>query len=275
MKTRYVNFAGQSLSVEYSPDFSELIEFLYSDTNADPGDSPDATLSVREVDGVLTLHCGEEQLYRGSEKSVLATTLIRETIRQLIDKNAGGMALHAAALSRNSRGILIPGQSGSGKTSLSTWLAARGFNYLTDEYVFIRHNTNTMEAFARPPNIKVRGIEAALEHFFDMDKHEDQTIQSKHVAMIPSRLLNPENIQENPTVDLILFPRFRKNSNLKLEKLSKAKSGLALMESLVNARNLNGHGFTEAARLARDAPGYRLEYGGFDQLQEEFDNILP
>lgn len=263
------------MSVEYSPDFSELIEFLYSDTNADPVDSPDATLNVHEEDGELTLHCGEEQLYRGGEISVLATALIRETIRQLIDNNADGMALHAAALSRNGRGILIPGQSGSGKTSLSTWLTSRGFNYLTDEYVFIRHNTNTMQAFARPPNVKVRGMEAALEHFFDMDKHEDQTIQSNHVAMIPPRLLNPDNKQENPTVDLILFPRFRKNSDLKLEKLTKAKSGLALMESLVNARNLNGHGFNEAARLARDTPGYRLEYGGFDQLHEEFDNILP
>jgi len=275
LKTRYVNFAGQSLSVEYSPEFAELIDFLYSDTNADPVDSPNATLTLSVNDGQMLLFLGEKQLYQGDDKPVLATTLIRETIRSLIDRNADGMALHAGALSKNGRGILIPGRSGSGKTSLSTWLAARGFNYLTDEYVFIRHNTSTMQAFARPPNVKVRGIEAALEHFFDMEKHEDQTMQSKHVAMIPPRLLNPDNTQENPTVDLILFPKFRKNSNLKLDRLTKAKAGLALMESLVNARNLNGHGFNEATRLVREVPSYRLEYGGFDQLNEDFYKILP
>lgn len=261
--------------MEYSPDFSELIDFLYNDTNAEPVDSPDVTLTLSEEEGKLVLFRGEKRLYRGNDRPVLATTLIRETIRSLIDGNADGMALHAAALSKNGKGILVPGRSGSGKTSLSTWLAARGFNYLTDEYVFIRHNTNTMLAFARPPNVKVRGMDAALEHFFDLDKHEDQTMQSKHVAMIPPRLLNPDNRLENPTVDLILFPKFRKNSELRLEKLTKAKAGLALMESLVNARNLNGHGFNEATRLVREMPSYRLNYGGFDQLNEEFYEILP
>ena len=48
-----------------------------------------------------------------------------------------------------------------------------------------------------------------------------------------------------------------------------------MMECLVNARNLNGHGFNEVTRLVRDTKCYLLEYGGFSQLGEEFDSILP
>ncbi len=274
MNIRHVNFAGQSLCIEHPPEITELIEFLYRDVNADVVDSPDVKLTITLDEGKLALRHKEEQLYRGSEEAVLATMLIRQTIHHLIDNNNDGMALHAAALSKNGKGIVLPGRSGSGKTTLSTWLATRGFNYLTDEYVFIEENTDTIQAFARPPNVKVRGFDA-LNSYFDREKHQGQTIQSKHVAMIPTYLLNPHNTQENARVSLILFPKFKKDSSLKLEKLSKAKAGLALMESLVNARNLNGHGFNEAARLVRSAPSYRLEYGSFDQLQEEFNRILP
>ncbi len=274
MNIRHVNFAGQSLFIEYPPEITDLIEFLYRDTNSDVVESASVKLSITLDEGELALQHKEEQLYRGTDEAVLATTLIRQTIHHLIDNNCDGMALHAAALSKNGKGIVLPGRSGSGKTTLSTWLAARGFNYLTDEFVFIEENTDTIQAFTRPPNVKVRGFDA-LNSYFDREKHADQTVQSKHVAMIPPHLLNPLNTLETACVSLIVFPKFKRGSALKLERLTKAKAGLALMESLVNARNLNGHGFNEAARLARTVPGYSLEYGSFDQLQKDFDEILP
>ena len=262
------------MSIEYPPEITDLIEFLYRDTNADVVESPGVKLTVTLNEGELAFQHNGEQLYRGTEEAVLATTLIRQTIHHLIDNNSDGMALHAAALSKNGKGIVLPGRSGSGKTTLSTWLAARGYNYLTDEFVFIAQNSDMIQAFARPPNVKVRGFDA-LNSFCDREIDEDQTIQSKHVAMIPPHLLNPHNTLEKARVSLIVFPKFKQDSALKLEKLSKAKAELALMENLVNARNLNGHGFNEAARLVRSVPSYRLEYGSFDQLQADFDGILP
>lgn len=252
-----------------------MIDFLYEDIDSVAVEVPAVTLRLNRVDGEMILLEGNRHLYRGNDETALATTLIRETIRSLINQNADGLALHAAALSRNGKGILLPGRSGSGKTSLSTWLASRGFNYLTDEFVFIGNNANTMQAFTRPPNVKVRGMEKALQHFFDMDKHGDQTLTGKHVAMIPTRLLNPDNKRECPRVDLILFPEYKNNSNFRLQELSKAQAGLALMESLVNARNLSGHGLGEATRVARTTTSYRLEYGAYDQLGVAFENILP
>ncbi|MFC1681474.1 hypothetical protein ACFL1S_06800 [Pseudomonadota bacterium] len=275
MRQRYVSFAGQSLALEYSREFSGMVDFLYEDTDSVSTGAPAVKFRLHRVDGKMTLLKGSKYLYQGNDEAALATILIRETIRSLIDQNADGLALHAAALSRNGKGILLPGRSGCGKTSLSTWLASRGFNYLTDEYVFIGNNTNTIQAFARPPNVKVRGIEEALQRFFDMNKHEGQTLKGKQVAMIPTRLLNPGNKRECPSVDLILFPDFKKNSSFRLEELSKAQLGLALMESLVNARNLVGHGLGEVTRLARTSTSYRLKYGAFDQLGEAFDRILP
>lgn len=274
MPTRFISFAGQNLAIEYPENLAALVEFLYQDTTGDPAALPDVTLIVSDDDGQLTLCSGIKELYNGFEQTELATALIQQTIYRLIDNNKDGMALHAAALSSDGKAIILPGASGSGKTTLSTWLAARGFNYLTDEYVFIKKNTNTIQAFMRPPNVKVQGL-TALDSYFDLSKHEDLTIIGKHVAMIPTRLLNPENKQEDAEVELIVFPKYTQGAAFKLERLSKAKAGLILMECLVNARNLNGHGFTEAARLARNTPAYRLQYSSFEQFNNQFEEILP
>ena len=274
MPTHIVNFAGQSLAIKYPSSVAPLIEFLYQDANADPAASPDVTLTIATDGDQLSLRQDTQNLYRGSDESELATTLIQQTIYHLIDKNKDGMALHAAALSKDGKGIILPGASGRGKTTLSTWLATKGYNYLTDEYVFIGENTNIIQAFSRPPNVKVKGI-AALDSYFDINAHEDQTIQSSQVAMIPPRLLNPNNKNEEAVVSLIVFPNYKESSEFELEKLSKARAGLSLMECLVNARNLNGHGFREVTRLVRDTPAYLLTYSSVDQLNGQFHEILP
>ena len=274
MPTYVVSFAGQSLAIKYPSSVAALIEFLYQDASTDPAAIPDVTLTIDTDGDQLSLQQGTQSLYRGDDESELATTLIQQTIYHLIDKNKDGMALHAAALSINGKGIILPGASGRGKTTLSTWLATRGYNYLTDEYVFIKENTNTIQAFSRPPNVKVKGIDA-LDSYFDINAHEGQTIRSSQVAMIPPRLLNPNNKKEEAVVSLIVFPNYKKGVEYELEKLSKARAGLTLMECLVNARNLNGHGFSEATRLVRDTPAYLLTYSSVDQLSSQFQEILP
>lgn len=274
MPTHYVSFAGQNLAIEYHPKSQELIDFLYKDTASEPVGSPDATLTI-EFDGEdYVLQDGPHRVYKGESASLLATLLIRKSIYHLINKNKDGMALHAAAVSKNGNGIILPGRSGSGKTSMSTWLTTRGFNYLTDEYVFIRNNSSTIDAFTRPPNVKTKGL-PVLDQYFDLGKHEDETLRSYYVAMIPPKLLNPNSRHEAAEVKLIVFPKYKKNSELVLTELSKAQAGLSLMENLVNARNLDGHGFYESTRLARSVPAYKLIYGSFDQIGEFFENAFP
>ena len=73
---------------------------------------------------------------------------------------------------------------------------------------------------------------------------------------------------EETHLDAIVFPRFTEGSALNASPLSRAETGLGLMAGLINARNLPGHGFAEATRIARAIPAWRLEYGGFAQLAD-------
>ena len=277
MTIQVISFVGRSIAIEYADaEIKGVLNFLYGNIPDRDAEDPHVTLRIeRDEDAKKwALHNGEHRLYHGESLEGLANVLVGETIHHLTDKSDGGMALHAAALSRNGRAVVLPGRSGAGKSTLSTWLTKRGFNYLTDELVFIRENSRAVEYFTRPINIKQWGLDAVNSEI-DLKAHAGDTLTSQQVTMIPPHLLNPDNQFEAAQLELILFPLHQKEVELELLRLSKAQAGLALMECLVNARNLNGHGFNEATRLAREVPAYRLTYSSFDQLGDRLDEILP
>ncbi len=277
MPSRLVKFAGNAVAVDFdSPEAQQLVDFLFRDLN-DQGDQPLARLRIRTdpaPSAGWSLWRDDQRIYHGSCRATLANLLVGETIHVLIAHARGGVALHAAALSRDGRAVLMPGRSGAGKSTLTMWLTRRGFNYLTDEAVFLAGETDRVEAFTRPLHIK-RGALPAVTREFDVDSHASETLSSAYVTIIPHRLLNPNSQLDRPRLQVIVFPHYLPGGELEIERLSKARTGLGLMDSLVNARNLPGHGFAEAARIARGVAAYRLSYSSFDQLGESLDRILP
>jgi hypothetical protein len=203
----------------------------------------------------------------------LADSLFSETIHYLLDKNSQGLALHAGALSRNGMGVILPGISGAGKSTLTTWLARRGYNCLSDELIFIKTDSLIVEGFPRPISIKAHGL-AALDDELDIQANADHVLFGPQATMIPRCLLNPNCQDETPALHSMVFPNHKKGSQFELVRMSKAEAGLALMECLLNARNLEGHGLGEASRIASCVPAYRLTYGGFSQLSNFMETIL-
>lgn len=64
--------------------------------------------------------------------------------------HAPGLRFHAGAVERDGRVIVIGGQSGAGKSSLTAALVARGFAYLTDELVVVDPETWQVAPYPRP-----------------------------------------------------------------------------------------------------------------------------
>lgn len=274
MPRRVVNFAGQCAAIEYQTAADgEIVEFLFGGLSDTEVHRPRAEfrLTREDGDGQLSLDIDGRRLWSGERREDLAMVLMAEVTRQLTLHNTTGTAFHSAALSRRGHGLLLPGQSGAGKSSLTAWLACNGFDYLSDELSFIAAGSFTIEAFTRPINIKHRGLQAVCDAL-DFDPacgwHSDLCV------LIPPSCLQTDNQRQPAELELLLFPRFQPGSRLLLTKLSKARAGLLLMECLINARILDGHGFGETARIARHVPAYSLEYGHFDQLQGDEMRML-
>ncbi|MBT8363218.1 MAG: hypothetical protein KJP23_00835 [Deltaproteobacteria bacterium] len=60
---------------------------------------------------------------------------------------------HAAAVSRNGRGLILPASEGMGKTTLSVQLVKNGFEFLSDEVACIDLERQIIEPYARKLNI--------------------------------------------------------------------------------------------------------------------------
>jgi hypothetical protein len=97
---------------------------------------------------------------------------------------------------------------------------------------------------------------------------------SSYSDMVIPTVIKPDNGFSNPPLELILFPRFSQDAEFQFQQLTRAHAGLALMQCLINARNLPDHGFSEAVRLARLVPAYSMVYGSFDQLAGRIETLL-
>ena len=201
------------------------------------------------------------------DREICLLSVVGEVVQSLISGLDSGVALHAGAVSLGGKGILLPGPTGTGKSSLTAWLAKKGFGYLTDECVVLHHEVPAFSALARPLVLKSGAIASVLGEAGDQ-----RTVLSGSNAIVW-----PENIaptHEPYSGALIVFPLFEQGTEPCLEPLSAAETALELMACNVNARNLRDHGFGTVTGLAEKVPAFVLRYGSFDQLDGAFDPLL-
>jgi hypothetical protein len=169
--------------------------------------------------------------------------------------------------------LLLPGGIGAGKTTLTAWLATRGLDYLSDEMAFVPHRSDRIQSLTRPLNLK-SSSRPVLRQYLDIDRHGGQVFSHAQGDLISPSLLTSHIRSGDTPVALIVFPRYQPAGEFEWRPLSRAQAGLALMECLVNARNLPEHGFREIARLAQSAPAYRMSYASFEEIGERIEMAL-
>lgn len=268
---RIVSFAGSSIAVEYSgARLAAIVDMLFRHTLADHAISPHVTYRLTPGDA---LYRNDTLIYAGNLEAEWAGLLLNDACYHLTERSSRGPVFHAAGLAWHGRGILLPGGTGAGKTTLAAWLTTKGFDYLTDELVCAPHGSNVMQAFTRPLNLKPPS-KTILQPYFDFDRHAAFILSGPHLDVVPPTLLGPANAPAEPPLSLIIFPAYKPGSDFELRPLSKAQAGLALMQCLVNARNLPAHGFSEITRLAKTIPAYTMNYAGFEHIGTRVEGLL-
>ncbi len=312
MKRAYVTFAGSSVALDYPNKVeADLINFLFQPhltaetaspqahyrlqidpkpapyrgcvqnfKNSDKlggmrGELPPAPPSPPKISDrpPYRLFRNDKLTYSGQDKAALAEYLLGDVCYQLAYHSRGGLLFHAAALSQQGVGLMLPGISGAGKSTLTSWLLSQGFNYLTDELVFIPHKSQNIHPFTRPLNLKPP-TKTVLTQFFNLEAHQNDSLSSQQVILLPPTCLNPNNRLSQPPLKLIIFPHYNPTSNFVWRQLTKGQAGLALMECLVNARNLPEHGFPAVADICRHIPAYHLTYTHFEQVATQLPAIM-
>ena len=267
-------FGEISITLEIvNADTAKLITTAFSTLNLQPSESVDGLVLK-----VNTSNAGSWELVdkAGETQRVISTTgdlvyhLSDRIIFHVADKTRSGHCLHAASVAADGLAMVIPAESGSGKSSLTAWLVANGFKYLTDELICIdRHQL--LSAVSRPIQIKTPGL-AVIEALLVPGA---QVHKGRFANAITAADLGGAMASQSPhEIGLILFPSYQSSSKFTLKKMSSAEAGMRLMSNHVNARNLQDHGFRAMMKLIRQTPCYSLEYGGFEHLPLNFNDDL-
>src|SRR6185437_12690851 len=177
-------------------------------------------------------------------------------------RHRGLYTIHAAALEKHDRGILISGNSGRGKTTSSISLLRSGYRYLSDDHPLIQDAGVHVEVLPFPTKMNVTETTIAffpeLLGVLDPAPHPGSHKRSFHVED-----LYPTSGGERCRPAMVLFPHVVDACHSHLERISKRQALELLLPQalLVFDPEVARREFQILVKLARQVDCYRLHFG--------------
>ena len=175
------------------------------------------------------------------------------------------LLLHAAAVEREGRALLMTGHSGAGKSTLAALLGERGWRFMGDEFALLGLDDGLLHAFPRAVSLK----NDALPLFADLDSERlGPRLEGTPKGTIRHLRPNREAIarmDEPARPVLILFPRFGAGLESATRTVGAAEVFVRLTQASTNYVALAERGFAALSRLVGSAPGKAVDYASGDE----------
>ncbi len=177
-------------------------------------------------------------------------------------RRKGLYTIHATALEKHGRGILIPGNSGRGKTTSFISLLRSGYRYLSDDHPLIRDAGAHVEVLPFP--IKINVTDATVAFFPELRKAPEHVLRPG----TPKRAffaedMYPTSVGAPCEPAIVLFPHVVDAPHSHLELLPKSRALEALLPQalLVYDQAVARTEFQVLAKLVKQVACYRLHLG--------------
>ncbi len=173
------------------------------------------------------------------------------------------LLLHAACVERDGRALILTGESGSGKSTMSALLMEAGWRFLGDEFVLIDPATGQARPFPRPVSLKNASIETLAarvdEGRFGPVIHGTPKGRIRHLRPDVRALAA---MDDPATPALILFPRFGHETVIR--DVPPGELFARLTQASTNYVALGEQGFATLTRLATKVPAQAVDYADTD-----------
>jgi hypothetical protein len=176
-------------------------------------------------------------------------------------KGRGLYTIHATALDRGGRVVLIPGASGRGKTTACVSLLRSGYGCMSDDHPLLRDDGDALTVLSFP--VKVDVTPGTVRFFPELSRAGAPLHQG-----LQKRYFHPEDIYPHRSADagepaLILLPQIVDVPRSRLEPYPKSRALEALLPQslLVFDKEIAQRHFRALARLVERTPCYRLHFG--------------
>lgn len=275
MRRAYLTLSGLTAALDFPEVLGETVIAMMGLEPAVPGGSRVvAEISIeQDDDGRCRVRAGSDLIGGGLAVGDAINAAWR---RAMMDVAAGfprpSIILHTAAMARDGSGVLVPGRSGRGKSTLTAWLMAKGYRHLSDDVAALRPDGG-IETVYGP--LFIRGdVWPVVERLGLPGQHLDLDGGG--------RLVQPQAKAETPLMPLpcklILLPSFNRKLSPAIQLVSPARAAMALMAQNHSALDADDHGLPIALAAASKATTLKLTYGSFEEIdgvvQPLLDRIL-
>ncbi|PTQ64210.1 Hpr(Ser) kinase/phosphatase [Sphingomonas sp. PP-CE-3G-477] len=169
------------------------------------------------------------------------------------------LLLHASAVERDGRALLMTGESGAGKSTLATLLAAKGWRFMGDEFALLDPATGLVHAFPRLISLKNAGVAAAEAAWPDarMGPVMPATPKGDIRHMVPdARAIGAMDVPAIPA--LLLFPRYGFEPDTR--PVPPAEAFIRMTQASTNYTALGEAGFRALTGLIAGVPSVAIDY---------------
>jgi hypothetical protein len=184
-------------------------------------------------------------------------------------------SMHAAGFSKDGKAILIPGTSGAGKSTLAITLLRSGFDYLSDDMVFLQRRSDGLGILSFPEDVDVS--DQTIRFFPELDflRSSPKSVAWAKRQVRADEVYGVEMVRE-ARPGAIVLPKISAKERSVVRPIDADEALLEMVSNilLTEARSCQSH-LDILTELVRQTPCYRLETGrDFDCIPILFRELL-
>jgi len=185
------------------------------------------------------------------------------------------LMLHAAVLERNGQAVILPGDPGAGKSTLTAALTLSGWRLLSDEITVIDRDDGLIVPLVRPVSLKNASID--IIRAFAPTAYIGDTAKDTHKGTV-SHLRPPIDsvlaMNRKARARHIVFPRWRAGADPVSKPHAKSDAFLHVANHAFNYSLLGSLGFDLTARLLDDCDCQNFEYSRLLDVLVFFEKLV-
>lgn len=184
------------------------------------------------------------------------------------------LMLHAASLERGGYALILPGDPGAGKSTLTAALMLAGWRLLSDELTLVDRTTGRLVALSRPVSLKNASIDVIQSAFPDAYIGVAARDTNKGtVAHLRPTCESTVRVGETAAPRWIVFPRWREGAEVRITPHSRADAFLHTASHAFNYSLLGALGFELNAALMDSCTTLDFEYSKLNEAIAAFEEI--
>lgn len=185
------------------------------------------------------------------------------------------LMLHAAVLEKNGYAVILPGNPGAGKSTLTAALTLSGFRLLSDEITLIDRDDGLLVPLARPVSLKNTSID--IIRGFSPEAVLGDAAYDTHkgtVAHLKPSAISVQRAHEKAKPAFIVFPSWKADAEARLTHHSKADAFMHAANHAFNYELLGSLGFDLNATMVDACECHDFVYSRLPDAIRVFEELM-